>query len=377
MNIKIYTMTHQSFDVPTDSMYVPLQVGRATHADLSYLCDNSGDNISNLNCYYSELTGVYWVWKNCHDADYVGVCHYRRYLLNDLGYIFTKPELEALFQSYDILTSKKLTLNFSYAYGFGENHAPEDLEATGAVIQRLYPDYYPLYEQRVHENHTYFGNIMICSKATYDAYCSWLFPIFFELQTILDLDSYDDYHKRLYGFISEFLLMIWVEHQHLRVKECKVGIIGAKKETTDVKNTLAVYFKKKDYIHAKEYFLSVRAKRPDILMEASDINRELHLSLQVIATCEEDPILLDYHSEFNELMDYMNQLNSAILRLKAHESTPADHAFLNQSDVFSAAIKISILLHSTSPAEQNMVLDQLAFLLQDKAKYHALQSYFI
>ena len=63
-------------------------VGHATHEDAGYLADDTGDNISAKNCYYSELTGLYWVWKNVKDPDYVGVCHYRRYLLNDAGSIF-------------------------------------------------------------------------------------------------------------------------------------------------------------------------------------------------------------------------------------------------------------------------------------------------
>lgn len=44
-------------------MYQPLQVGREEKEDLGYLCDNTGDNISAENCYYSELTGLYWIWK--------------------------------------------------------------------------------------------------------------------------------------------------------------------------------------------------------------------------------------------------------------------------------------------------------------------------
>ena len=79
MKIRIYTMTHRPFHVPSDPMYQPLQVGRATHEDLGYPGDDTGDNISALNCFYSELTGVYWIWKNVHDAEYVGLCHYRRF----------------------------------------------------------------------------------------------------------------------------------------------------------------------------------------------------------------------------------------------------------------------------------------------------------
>ena len=88
MHIQIFAMTHKPFSVPSDPMYVPLQVGRALHDDLGYIGDDTGDNISALNGYYSELTGVYWIWKNVTNADYVGICHYRRYLLNDAGFVF-------------------------------------------------------------------------------------------------------------------------------------------------------------------------------------------------------------------------------------------------------------------------------------------------
>ena len=42
------------------------------------LHDDEGENISDKNPRYCELTAQYWAWKNA-DADYYGFCHYRRY----------------------------------------------------------------------------------------------------------------------------------------------------------------------------------------------------------------------------------------------------------------------------------------------------------
>ena len=49
MSIKIFVMTHKQFEAPTDSMYVPLQVGHAISPELGYLADDTGDNISRKN----------------------------------------------------------------------------------------------------------------------------------------------------------------------------------------------------------------------------------------------------------------------------------------------------------------------------------------
>ena len=87
MTVTIFTMTHKKFREPEDAIYVPLHVGRACSGDYGYAGDDTGDNISAKNCYYGELTGVYWVWKNVRTTDYVGICHYRRYFCTEEGRI--------------------------------------------------------------------------------------------------------------------------------------------------------------------------------------------------------------------------------------------------------------------------------------------------
>ena len=76
--IKVIVTTHKEYWMPTDELYVPLQVGAEGKEDLGFTPDNTGDNISAKNPYYCELTGLYWAWKNL-DCEYLGLAHYRRH----------------------------------------------------------------------------------------------------------------------------------------------------------------------------------------------------------------------------------------------------------------------------------------------------------
>ena len=223
MSVRIFVMAHKPFTPPKDPMYVPLQVGRANAASLGFLGDDTGDSISALNPYFCELTGLYWIWKNYQSADYIGICHYRRYLLNQTGSIFTEPQLEKLCMEYDMVTTKLLTLTCSYEKGFGENHHVKDLYTTREVLKEKFPSYVNAFDQLLKGPHTYFGNIFVTAKDSYDAYCEWLFDILFEAQKRTDMTGYNGYQKRLFGFLSEFLQTVWIHCHKLRVCECMVG----------------------------------------------------------------------------------------------------------------------------------------------------------
>lgn len=309
MSVKIFAMTHKRFEVPGDPMYIPLHVGHINaKEDFGYLGDDTGDHISDLNCYYAELSGVYWVWKNYRDADCVGICHYRRFLTSEEGYVFTEAEYERILKEYDIVTTKQLELPGSYRNGFGAHHKVGILDETGRVIAERYPEYYDTFVSLVHQNKTYFGNIMVAKKKLYDTYCEWLFTIFFELQKRIDLTFEDDYHKRVFGFISEFLLYVWVTVNHFKAFECRVAMIGEKKETREVTEKMVEFFYRGDAVGAKTYFEAVLRQRPDILMEASDINGECKLCLQAVSTANLE--LAEYgHSFLEQVRDYETVIN--------------------------------------------------------------------
>ena len=78
MTCTIVVATHKPYRMPSDPCYLPLHVGRAGKEDIGFSGDDTGENISQKNPFYCELTGLYWLWRNV-DSDYKGLVHYRRH----------------------------------------------------------------------------------------------------------------------------------------------------------------------------------------------------------------------------------------------------------------------------------------------------------
>ena len=65
--------------------------------------------------------------------------------------------------------------------------------------------------------------MFIARKEIFDSYYNWLFDILFELENRTNLDDYDEYNKRLYGFMSERLFNVWlIKHSELNVQKMPV-----------------------------------------------------------------------------------------------------------------------------------------------------------
>ena len=81
MESEIFIIAHKECELPEIEGYVPLAVGSVgKEFPDNYLRDDKGDNISRKNDSYCELTGLYWLWRNCC-KDYIGLVHYRRYFV--------------------------------------------------------------------------------------------------------------------------------------------------------------------------------------------------------------------------------------------------------------------------------------------------------
>ena len=282
--------------------------------------------------------------------------------MNEQEKIFTEAEYLELLKDYDLITTKRVVLNNSYHYGFATNHNIHALDMTGEVIKELYPEYYDTFVQLENGTETYFGNMIVTSKKWFDTYCEWLFHIFFEVQKRICLENgEDDYHKRVFGFISEFLLLVWVRVNHLKVYECKVGMLGEKAETREMKEQLASYFFSMDVFGAKTYFAEMLKKRPDVLMEASDITGELKLSMQIIATMDQElqrtgHCYLRKENRFRELITLFTRLNAVIRAYMSGQVTEEDRRFLIEQSVSETAVKVGVFILPIS-AEQKKKLE--------------------
>ncbi|TDQ57887.1 uncharacterized protein DUF4422 [Mesocricetibacter intestinalis] len=230
-NIKVLIAIHKDYAFPKDDCYYPIQVGKTiSHLDLGILDDEQGNNISHKNNSFCELTALYWAWKNNFfaDSDYVGLVHYRRYfkgkeLVLKGKQIAGESELLSMIKGFDCILPKKRNYYIETVYDhYKHAHYEHDLELTKQILEESYPDYLPAYHKLMSGKTLHLYNMFIMRTESVDKYCQWLFDILFELEKRVDIKNYDNYQKRVFGFIAERLFNIWLIHNQIKIKEIPV-----------------------------------------------------------------------------------------------------------------------------------------------------------
>jgi len=227
---KILVATHKEYQFPQDTIYEPIEVGVARRdSDFEYLKDSSGDNISIKNDTFCELTALYWVWKNGYldDVEYIGLVHYRRYFRGKLNFknrdIIDLNEIDSILSNSDIILPKRRNYYIESVYShYKHAHFSSDLDILREIIDDISPDYLNSFDLIMNQRSLYLYNMFIISKEKFVEYCEWLFPILFELESRIDISHRDSYQKRVFGFLGERLLNVWVKHHNLSISEVKV-----------------------------------------------------------------------------------------------------------------------------------------------------------
>lgn len=173
-----------------------------------------GENINHLNRFYSELTTMYYVWKNKKKSLQVGFCHYRR-LFSDYFEV-ERGQCQVMTINYGCSVFQ----HYKVAHNYQDLYDVIDILNELSGIDNKYSKY------------LLNGNVFIpcccfiMQWNDFDKLCSWLFPILFEWdkRNGLNMDPkkylekamrdfrYDDvnYQCRAVAFLAERLISCYI-----------------------------------------------------------------------------------------------------------------------------------------------------------------------
>ena len=173
-----------------------------------------GENINHMNRFYSELTTIYYVWKNKKYSPYIGFSHYRRKFKD--FYEFEEGQCQVLAINYrdHVFRHYKTMHNF------------QDLYDVVDVLNEQYG------KNNMYTKYFLEGDIFIpycCFIMQWNDFvklCEWLFPILFawDKKNGLNMDPekymekarrdfrYDDvnYQCRAVAFLAERLISCYI-----------------------------------------------------------------------------------------------------------------------------------------------------------------------
>ncbi len=224
MDIKIIIAAHKPYWMPPDHIYFPIHVGKTGKKDIGFPGDDTGDNISQKNPNYCELTGLYWAWKNL-DADYIGLAHYRRHFSLKKGKdkkasVLTREQLEPILTTTDVILPKRRDYYIETIYShYAHTHDGTHLDKTKAIISERFPDYLESFDRVMKSRGGHRFNMLIMKRELLNEYCAWLFEILFELEKQIDTSGMTAFDARLFGRVSECLLDVWIYKNHVPYKE--------------------------------------------------------------------------------------------------------------------------------------------------------------
>lgn len=244
--MKILVAYHKEDCMPREDVFLPIQVGKAiSSTNLGIQGDDDGENISTKNPYYCELTAMYWAWKNLKGVDIIGLCHYRRYF--DFHHQCRPVFSYTSFSSDDfynldfsvnnqiikrvkdggIVVARAESLRCTLRQNYCEFHISEDIRTLESILNKIWDEKYKQSYYKVVEYgykiHPY--NMFLMRWEDFDAYCKWLFPLLEQVEQSIDISSHSTYQKRIYGFMAERLLNVWLDAEKKYVIESPVILI--------------------------------------------------------------------------------------------------------------------------------------------------------
>jgi hypothetical protein len=188
------------------------------------LLDCDGENISGKNGNYSELTALYWIWKNRlggHFAEdgkeYYGLVHYRRVLE-----LTEDDALRLAGNGVDVV----LPFPMPYEPDIGAHHRryleTADWEAVCQAVWEVQPEYGAIFPEILRQRYFYNYNMILARKQVLKEYCDWLFPILFRVEE-LSCPKGSERSDRYIGYVGETLETLYFTYNAKRLNIVHTG----------------------------------------------------------------------------------------------------------------------------------------------------------
>jgi len=222
--------------------------GQALGLNSEILRDDCGETIAHRNPDFSEMTAIYWVWKNVADLDGVGFCHYRRYLdfrksawqstretqLRSLravrsyeSYFIDRSVIAQLLDEGAIIVARPTQIGVANAEQYMSAHVPEHYLAMVNYILTRHPHLARQVVAQVRAKGLYGNNMFVMRWADFDRLCRFWFDGLFALDRQVG-NKPDGYQRRLLAFLSERLFDIhvrWLRDSGRRVVEYPIFLL--------------------------------------------------------------------------------------------------------------------------------------------------------
>ena len=192
-----------------------IHAGAALSEDrIAEITDKDGDNISKHNRQFSELTVTYWAWKNV-EADYKGICHYRRVL--DIP----EDDYNKL-SSVDVVLPLPFTVYPNASSQFLRFIHEEEYNALLLALREIAPEYYVAAHKFWYEPYLYNYNILIAKEKIFNSYCEFIFNVLFAVKKSFS-DKGIRQNNRYIGYLGEILTSLYfmVNEKQVRVAHAK------------------------------------------------------------------------------------------------------------------------------------------------------------
>lgn len=222
--LSILVATHKPYWIPQDPIFLPVHVGAFGKPGIAgFQRDDEGNNISEKNPRYCELTALYWGWQNKR-LPYLGLSHYRRHFAGsgERG-VANESEIRKNLEKAPVILPRKRryfieTIESHYSHTFNQAH----LDILRGVLEERASDILPKYDEHMRSRSAHIWNMMIMRQDVLDEWCTWLFPILEEVERDIDFSDMSPFESRVIGRLSERLLDPWLSARSIPTVEMPV-----------------------------------------------------------------------------------------------------------------------------------------------------------